>query len=215
MAHRSCRRLASWLGSASKNTQPRCWPADDLPRDNAQSARGSDGSDHRRGATSHVPAIGAAIDRGQTNNEYWKSITGWLPVDPGVARQGAIGRAVPDLQRPRGGLLSRNKPNHLTVQTCSSRPTRGSGAALSRRWRASRARLAHRTIPSVRRIRHHHLEQARCRRRAHCADVTGRTTRRWSPSNSTGFQRRVVSAAHRQPLLDVRRGGPQSDHEFH
>jgi hypothetical protein len=73
-------------------------------------------------ASSHVPAIGAAIDNGQTEEPYWKRVfegfeksKQWMAeVKPDVvidlqrSRLGVLGRADPDLRaRYRDGISTR------------------------------------------------------------------------------------------------------------
>ena len=111
--------------------------------------------------TSHVPAIGAAIDSGKTGEPYWQPVfKGYENSKKWMARDQARCRD-PRLQRPRLGVLARDHPD-LRARLRRGIPAgrRGLGAAAGAGGEGpSRSRLAHRAIGHPRRVRHHHRQQ--------------------------------------------------------
>ena len=91
--------------------------------------------------TSHVPAIGAAIDLGKTAEPYWQPLfKGYEPVQ-GVDEGAPAGRHLPRLQRPRDGVQPRTsfRRSRSAARTSSSRPTRAGARARCRWSRAIRS----------------------------------------------------------------------------
>ncbi len=54
--------------------------------------------------TSHVPAIGAALDLGKTQEPYWQPLFEGYEVLEALDRSQPAGRRHPGLQRPRHGV---------------------------------------------------------------------------------------------------------------
>ena len=82
-------------------------------------------------ATSHVPSIGAAMDRGKTDDPYWKPLFDGYAAGPGVDGRAHAGHRDRHLQRPR----QRRRPGHRAHLRRSAPPsgtrwpTRASAAA--------------------------------------------------------------------------------------
>ena len=167
------------------------------------------------GATSsHVPAIGAAIDNNRTHEPYWQRVFSgfdktkeWFAktkpdVVIGVYNDHASAFSVELVPTFALGCASEFPPADEGWG-----PRQGAGGA-----RAPRSCFAHRAIRHPRRVRSHHLQQDGGRPRPHRADEPddGHHERRVAvPGDSARGQRRALSAAHRAPLLHARQGDPQ------
>ena len=111
--------------------------------------------------TSHVPAIGAAIDLGKTAEPYWQPLfKGYEPVQ-GVDEGEPAGRHLPRLQRPRHGV----QPGHHSdvrdrLRGGVQAGRRGLGPAPGAgRQGPSRAGRAHRAVGDPGRFRPHDRQQ--------------------------------------------------------
>ena len=76
--------------------------------------------------TSHIPAIGAAIDLGKTGRAVLATAVRRVRVDQGLGRRGGAGRGDPGLQRPRVRVLARARP-HVRTRLCSRIPPADEG----------------------------------------------------------------------------------------
>ena len=164
--------------------------------------------------SSHVPAIGAALDNGKTEEPYWKRVFSGFEKSKEWMREDQAGRRHRRLQRPRLGVLGGDDPDlRARLRRGVSARRRGLGPAPGAGGQGpSRARLAHRAVGHSRRVRPHHRQQDGGRSRADRAaqpavrQAEGRVA---VPGHSARRQRGDVSAADRAPLLHARQGDPQ------
>ena len=121
--------------------------------------------------SSHVPAIGAAIDNHRTDEPYWQRVFEGFERSKEWMAQDQAGRLHRRLQRPRLGVLGRDDPD-LRARHRDRIPDRrrGLGPASGAGGEGpSRARLAHRAVGDPRRVRSHALQQDGGRPRPHRA----------------------------------------------
>ena len=164
-------------------------------------------------SSSHVPAIGAAIDNKQTEEPYWKRVfSGFEKSKEWMAK------AKPDVV-----IVIYN--DHASAFSVEMIPTFALGCAAEfppadEGWGPrpvpvvqgpSRARLAHRPVGHPRRVRPHHRQQDGGRSRPHrAAQPAVRLAEGMAvPGHSARRQRRAVSAADRASLLHAGQGDPQ------
>ena len=161
-------------------------------------------------ATSHVPAIGAALDLGKSGDDYWAPVfkgyefsKKWLADQkPDVVilvyndHASAFSlELIPDLRH----RLRRRVP----AGRRRLGPAPGAGGQ-----RASGAGVAHRDEHHPRRVRHDHRQQDGRRSRPDGADVAAVRPAEGVavPRDPARGQRRAVPAAHRPSLLHARQG---------
>jgi gallate dioxygenase len=108
--------------------------------------------------TSHVPAIGAALDLGKTGEPYWQPVFG-LRVLQAVDEGQHARRHLPGLQRPRHGLQPGDDPDLRHRHAPSSSPPTRAGARARCRWSGPPgAGRAHRAVGDPGRLRPDHRE---------------------------------------------------------
>ena len=162
--------------------------------------------------TSHIPAVGAAVDKGKTGDAVLEAVLRQAAAGARVDRRGRSRRVHRRLQRPRQRVLAGADPD---VRARPGRPLRdrrrGVRTASGPGGRgASRVGLAPRRVVDPRRVRHdaRQRDDGRPRphgavvgdvRRARCVALQGDPARR---------QRRAVPAANRPSLLPARPGDP-------
>ena len=164
-------------------------------------------------ASSHVPAIGAAIDNKQTEEPYWKRVfSGFEKSKEWMAK------AKPDVV-----IVVYN--DHASAFSVEMIPTFALGCAAEfppadEGWGPRpvpvvkghpRACRAHRAVGHPRRVRPHHRQQDGGRSRPHRADEPAvRLAEGMAvPGDPARRQRGAVSAADRPSLLHARQGDPQ------
>ena len=164
-------------------------------------------------ASSHVPAIGAAIDNKQTEEPYWKRVFAGFEKS-----KEWIAKAKPDVCI----VVYNDHASAFSVEIVPDLRARLRGRIPARRRRLgpaagaggegpSRARLAHRAVGHPRRVRPDALQQDGGRPRPHgAAQPDVRLAEGMAvPGDPAGRQRRALSAADRAPLLHARQGDPQ------
>ena len=169
--------------------------------------------------TSHVPAIGAALDLGKTDEPYWQPVFAGYEWTKEWIAAGDARRRHPGLQRPRLGLLAGDDPDlrASAAPTSSSPPTRATGprpvpvveghADLA--WH-----IAQSLILDEFDLTHRQQDGRRPRPdRAAVAGLrpAGRMAGQGHPARG---QRRPVPAADRPPLLRPGRGDPPGGREL-
>ena len=170
-------------------------------------------------ACSHVPAIGAALDKGTAGNPYWKPyFDGTAPAREWLAK----------LEPDVAILIYNDHANALSLEMIPTfllgtaadfprgrrrlRRAAGTGGA-----RTSEARLAPGREPDPRRVRHDHRQRDAGRSRPHRAAVASPAA---SPTavavqgHPAVRERDPVSAADRRALLQARPGDPPRGRGF-
>ena len=163
--------------------------------------------------SSHVPAIGAAIDNHRESEPYWQRVFRGFERSKEWMAKTKPDVCIVRLQRPRLGVLGRDDPDlRARHRGGVSDRRRGLGPASRAGGEGpSRTCLAHRAVGHPRRVRSHALQQDGGRPRPHGAAQPGvrHAEGMAVPGHSARGQRRAISAADRQPLLQSRQGDPQ------
>ena len=167
--------------------------------------------------TSHVPAIGAALDLGKTRRALLAARLRRLREIEGMDREGEARRVHRRLQRSRDGLLGRHRAD-LRARLRGGIPARRRRLGPAPRAGgegASRTCRAHRAIGHPGRFRPDGRQQDGSRPRPHrAAEPHVRPAEGMAvQDHSAGRERGAVPAAERQALLQSRPRDPQGRRE--
>ena len=164
--------------------------------------------------SSHVPAIGAAIDNNKTEEPYWKRVFSGFEKSKEWMREDQAGRRHRGLQRPRLGVLGRDDPDlrarlrgGISARRRGLGPAAGAGGAraIPSSPRTSRSRSSSTSSISPSSTRWRSTTASPCR--STCCSAR---PKEWPcPVIPLAVNVVHVSAADRAPLLHARQGDPQ------